>query len=79
MFVTQTAALASGMMDQLDQPGHYTLFAPTNRAFDKLSSGYVERIMGDKAVISGMLYMMHYDALLRRITLLRKGLFMYLW
>lgn len=79
LFVTQTAVLASGMMDQLDQPGHYTLFAPTNRAFDKLSSGYVERIMGDKAVISGMLYMMHYDALLTRITLLRKGLFMYLW
>lgn len=64
LFVTQTAAFASGLMDQLDQPGHYTLFAPTNNAFDKLSPDYVERIMGDKDVISGMLYMMHYITLL---------------
>lgn len=56
MFVTQAAALASGMMDKLDQPGHYTLFAPTNEAFDRLGPGYLERIMGDKAVITGMLY-----------------------
>ncbi|XP_044079048.1 periostin-like isoform X1 [Siniperca chuatsi] len=48
------AALASGMMDKLDQPGHYTLFAPTNEAFDRLSPGYLERIMGDKAVIAAL-------------------------
>ncbi|XP_040005738.1 periostin-like isoform X2 [Xiphias gladius] len=48
------AALASGMMDKLDQPGHYTLFAPTNEAFDKLSPGYLERIMGNKAIIAGL-------------------------
>nr|XP_040037937.1 periostin-like [Gasterosteus aculeatus aculeatus] len=46
--------MASGMMDKLDQPGHYTLFAPTNEAFDKLSPGYLERIMGDKAVIAAL-------------------------
>uniref|UniRef100_A0A7N8X2P5 Periostin, osteoblast specific factor a n=1 Tax=Mastacembelus armatus TaxID=205130 RepID=A0A7N8X2P5_9TELE len=48
------AALASGMMDKLEEPGHYTLFAPTNEAFDKLSPGYLERIMGDKAVIAAL-------------------------
>ncbi|KAM6983988.1 periostin-like isoform 2-T2 [Tautogolabrus adspersus] len=48
------AALASGMMDKLDQPGHYTLFAPTNEAFDKLAPGHLERIMGDKAVIAAL-------------------------
>ncbi|KAL6098698.1 postn [Pungitius sinensis] len=46
--------LASGMMDKLDQPGHFTLFAPTNEAMDKLSPGYLERIMGDKAVIAAL-------------------------
>ncbi|XP_019952517.2 periostin-like isoform X1 [Paralichthys olivaceus] len=48
------AALASGMMDKLSQPGHYTLFAPTNKAFDKLNSGYLERIMGKKAVVAAL-------------------------
>lgn len=48
------AALASGLMDKMDQPGHYTLFAPTNEAFDKLSPGYLERIMGDKDVIAAL-------------------------
>ncbi|CAJ1063862.1 periostin-like isoform X1 [Xyrichtys novacula] len=48
------AALASGVMDKLGQPGHYTLFAPTNEAFDKLAPGHLERIMGDKAVIAAL-------------------------
>ncbi|XP_076026724.1 periostin-like isoform X2 [Genypterus blacodes] len=48
------AALASGMMDKLDQPGHFTLFAPTNDAFAKLGPGYLERLMGDKAVIAAL-------------------------
>ncbi|KAG7224548.1 hypothetical protein INR49_011300 [Caranx melampygus] len=48
------ALLASGMMDKLDQPGHFTLFAPTNEAFDKLSPGYLERIMNDKTVIAAL-------------------------
>ncbi|XP_059207410.1 periostin-like [Centropristis striata] len=43
-------AEASGVMDQLDQPGHFTLFAPTSEAFDKLPPGFLERIMEDKDV-----------------------------
>lgn len=57
--VSQAALLASGMMDKLDQPGHFTLFAPTNEAFDKLNPGYLERIMNDKTVIAGMFYMFY--------------------
>ncbi|XP_042354583.1 periostin-like isoform X3 [Plectropomus leopardus] len=50
----RAAALAADMMDMLDQPGHYTLFAPTDEAFDKLSPGYLERVMGDKDVIKAL-------------------------
>lgn len=50
----QAAALASGMMDKLGRPGHYTLFAPTNDAFNKLSPGHLKRMMEDKDVIAGM-------------------------
>ncbi|CAL8265532.1 unnamed protein product [Merluccius merluccius] len=49
-----SVAFASGVMEKLGQPGHYTLFAPTNEAFEKLGSGYLERIMGDKKVISAL-------------------------
>lgn len=48
------AALASGVMEKLEQPGHFTLFAPTNEAFDKLPSGYLERIMEDKDIIKAL-------------------------
>ncbi|XP_041807600.1 periostin isoform X2 [Chelmon rostratus] len=48
------AVLAAGMMDKLDQPGHYTLFAPTDEAFDRLTPGYLERIMEDKDVIAAL-------------------------
>ncbi|XP_023122184.1 periostin isoform X2 [Amphiprion ocellaris] len=48
------AAIASEIMDKLDKPGQFTLFAPTNEAFDKLSPGYLERIMGDKTIIAAL-------------------------
>uniref|UniRef100_A0A7N6A0D9 Periostin, osteoblast specific factor a n=1 Tax=Anabas testudineus TaxID=64144 RepID=A0A7N6A0D9_ANATE len=48
------AALASGVMDKLDRPGHFTLFAPTNEAFENLNPGYLERIMKDKTVIAAL-------------------------
>ncbi|KAM9788322.1 periostin-like [Neosynchiropus ocellatus] len=50
----KAAVEASGFMDKLRQPGHFTLFAPTNAAFDKLEPGYLRRIMNDKAVISAL-------------------------
>ncbi|XP_041865038.1 periostin-like isoform X2 [Melanotaenia boesemani] len=48
------AAIASGVMDKLEKPGQFTLFAPTNEAFDKLSPGRLERIMEDKDVIAAL-------------------------
>ncbi|KAJ8391482.1 hypothetical protein AAFF_G00089560 [Aldrovandia affinis] len=50
-----TVATASGLLDKLGQPGHYTLFAPTNDAFDKLDSDILERLMGDKGVLQALL------------------------
>ncbi|XP_056140364.1 periostin-like isoform X2 [Lampris incognitus] len=47
-------ASASGVMARLSMPGRYTLFVPTNAAFEKLGSGYLERIMQDKAVIQAL-------------------------
>ncbi|KAK7925959.1 hypothetical protein WMY93_008269 [Mugilogobius chulae] len=49
-----TVAVASGVMDKLDRPGHFTLFAPTNDAFNKLPLGYLERIMEDKDIIKAL-------------------------
>ncbi|XP_045546171.1 periostin isoform X1 [Salmo salar] len=47
-------ALASGVMDKMGQPGHFTLFAPTNEAMENLGASFLERIMGDKAVIGAL-------------------------
>ncbi|NXG74644.1 POSTN protein, partial [Baryphthengus martii] len=44
----RAAAITSDVLDILGRPGHYTLFAPTNEAFERLPRGTLERIMGDK-------------------------------
>ncbi|XP_020778818.2 periostin [Boleophthalmus pectinirostris] len=49
-----TVAVASGVIDKLDQPGHFTLFAPTNDAFAKLPSGYIDRIMDNNDVLQAL-------------------------
>ncbi|XP_067289444.1 periostin isoform X2 [Pseudorasbora parva] len=48
-------AMNSGLHDQLGKPGHYTLFAPTDEAFDKINSDTLERIMSDKTVLEALL------------------------
>ncbi|KAL2096588.1 hypothetical protein ACEWY4_008736 [Coilia grayii] len=50
-----TAATASGVLDKLGEPGTYTMFAPTNEAFDKINSDVLERIMGDKTALQALL------------------------
>ncbi|XP_048034863.1 periostin isoform X2 [Megalobrama amblycephala] len=50
-----TAVVNSGLQAQLDEPGHYTLFAPTNDAFDKLDSDVLERLMSDTTVLQALL------------------------
>uniref|UniRef100_A0A8D0HNL8 Periostin n=1 Tax=Sphenodon punctatus TaxID=8508 RepID=A0A8D0HNL8_SPHPU len=51
----RAAAITSGVMDTLGQPGHYTLFAPSNDAFEKLPRGVLERIMGDKVASEALM------------------------
>lgn len=43
----------AGLLEKLGMPGHYTLFAPTNDAFDKLGSDTLERLLSDKEVLKG--------------------------
>ncbi|KAH0628664.1 hypothetical protein JD844_010071 [Phrynosoma platyrhinos] len=51
----RAAAFTSDVMDILGKPGHYTLFAPTNEAFEKLPRGVLERIMGDKVASEALM------------------------
>ncbi|XP_035536087.1 periostin, osteoblast specific factor b isoform X1 [Morone saxatilis] len=48
-------ALSAGMLEKLGQPGHYTLFAPTNEAFESLGIDVLERLQSDKEVIKALL------------------------
>ncbi|XP_018409748.1 PREDICTED: periostin [Nanorana parkeri] len=44
----RAAAIASDLIEKLGKPGQYTLFAPTDEAFEKLPRDVLERIMSDK-------------------------------
>ncbi|XP_036381281.1 periostin-like [Megalops cyprinoides] len=48
-------ALASEWLEKLGQPGHFTLFAPTNEAFEKVDREVLERLMNDKGVLQALL------------------------
>jgi len=50
---SQDLAREAGLLEKLGDPGQFTLFAPTNDAFDRLGSDVLERIMGDKDVLRG--------------------------
>uniref|UniRef100_A0A669DWZ3 Periostin n=1 Tax=Oreochromis niloticus TaxID=8128 RepID=A0A669DWZ3_ORENI len=43
------------LLEKLGQPGHYTLFAPTNEAFEQLGSDVLERIQSDKQALKALL------------------------
>ncbi|XP_029458604.1 periostin isoform X2 [Rhinatrema bivittatum] len=51
----RAAAITSDVLDTLGKPGHYTLFAPTNDAFENLPRGVLERIMGDKTASEALM------------------------
>ncbi|XP_004458075.2 periostin isoform X2 [Dasypus novemcinctus] len=51
----RAAALTSDLLESLGRDGHFTLFAPTNEAFEKLPRGVLERIMGDKVASEALL------------------------
>ncbi|XP_019943498.2 periostin, osteoblast specific factor b isoform X3 [Paralichthys olivaceus] len=48
-------AHSAGMLEKLGQPGHYTLFAPTNEAFESLGTDVLERLQSDKQAIQALL------------------------
>ena len=43
--IVQTAVKAAGLVDVLSNAGPFTVFAPTNAAFDKLPKGTVEGLL----------------------------------
>ncbi|XP_060902982.1 periostin, osteoblast specific factor b [Labrus mixtus] len=45
----------AGLLDKLGEAGQYTLFAPTNEAFDSLGSDVLERIQSDKEALQALL------------------------
>ena len=52
-----TAIKAAGLVETLSGPGPFTVFAPTNKAFDKLPKGTVETLVKpeNKAMLTGIL------------------------
>ncbi|XP_026269474.1 periostin isoform X1 [Urocitellus parryii] len=51
----RAAAITSDLLEALGRDGHFTLFAPTNEAFEKLPRGVLERIMGDKVAFEALM------------------------
>jgi uncharacterized surface protein with fasciclin (FAS1) repeats len=51
------AVKAAGLVETLSGPGPFTVFAPTNKAFDKLPKGTVETLVKpeNKATLTGIL------------------------
>ena len=51
------AVKAAGLVDTLQGPGPFTVFAPTNKAFDKLPKGTVEALVKpeNKTTLTGIL------------------------
>ncbi|XP_073718931.1 periostin, osteoblast specific factor b isoform X1 [Misgurnus anguillicaudatus] len=50
-----SVATASGLIEKLGQDGHFTLFAPTNDAFEKLDREVLDRLMEDKDSLQALL------------------------
>jgi uncharacterized surface protein with fasciclin (FAS1) repeats len=55
-FKTLAAALqAAGLVETLQGPGPFTVFAPTDAAFAKLPAGTVEALLADRAKLTAIL------------------------
>ncbi|MFT7810151.1 transforming growth factor-beta-induced protein ig-h3 [Arapaima gigas] len=51
----RTAVAAAGMTTMLESEGQYTLFAPTNEAFQKIPRATLNRILGDPVALKDLL------------------------
>lgn len=49
----QTAIAAVGLNNVLENEGQYTVFAPTNEAFEKIPQETLNRILGDPVALKG--------------------------
>lgn len=49
----QTAIAAAGLTTMLESEGQYTVFAPTNEAFEKIPQETLNRILGDPVALRG--------------------------
>src|SRR5688500_20368897 len=55
-FKTLVAALgAAGLVETLQGPGPFTVFAPTDAAFAKLPAGTVEALLADREKLAALL------------------------
>jgi uncharacterized surface protein with fasciclin (FAS1) repeats len=50
-----TAIKAAGLVETLQGPGPFTVFAPTDEAFAKLPAGTLEALLADPAKLAGIL------------------------
>jgi uncharacterized surface protein with fasciclin (FAS1) repeats len=50
-----TAVIAAGLTETLSGPGPFTVFAPTNAAFDKLGTATIAALLADKAALTNVL------------------------
>ncbi|XP_066572759.1 transforming growth factor-beta-induced protein ig-h3 isoform X2 [Amia ocellicauda] len=51
----RTAVAAAGLTTLLESNGHFTVFAPTNEAFEKIPPETLNRILGDPVALKDML------------------------
>lgn len=51
--MSQTAIAAAGLTNILESDGQYTIFAPTNEAFEKIPPATLNRILGDPVALKG--------------------------
>ncbi|KAJ8338447.1 hypothetical protein SKAU_G00374130 [Synaphobranchus kaupii] len=51
----RTAVAAAGLTNLLESDGHYTVFAPTNEAFEKIPPETLNRILGDPVALKDLL------------------------
>uniref|UniRef100_A0A8C7T9M8 Transforming growth factor-beta-induced protein ig-h3 n=1 Tax=Oncorhynchus mykiss TaxID=8022 RepID=A0A8C7T9M8_ONCMY len=51
----RNAVAAAGLTQMLESDGHYTVFAPTNEAFEKIPPEMLNRILGDPVALKDLL------------------------
>uniref|UniRef100_A0A8C1ZNP5 Transforming growth factor-beta-induced protein ig-h3 n=1 Tax=Cyprinus carpio TaxID=7962 RepID=A0A8C1ZNP5_CYPCA len=59
----RTAVAAAGLTSLLENEGSYTIFAPTNEAFEKIPPETLTRILGDPLALKGTFALLQHEAL----------------